>query len=97
MSVKDLQFTYLSAGECGIVRAGQGLVLNVSFSMTRVPREEHEEYARLFAAAPDMLEALRLAQSSLSTYAATGAFTPGQPSGWLLNQLSAAIAKAEGR
>lgn len=65
-----------------------------------------EEYAKLgdieadaclIASAPELLEALRLAQSSLSTYAATGAFTAGQPSGWLLSQLSAAIARAEGR
>jgi hypothetical protein len=55
-----------------------------------------ESNARLIAAAPDLLAALQLAESSLSTYAKVGAFTPGQPSGWLLNQLSAAITKATG-
>ncbi len=50
----------------------------------------------LFRAAPELLAALRLAESSLSTYAKTGAFTAGQPSGWLLRQLSASIARAEG-
>jgi hypothetical protein len=57
---------------------------------------EADANARLIAAAPDLLAALRLAESSLSTYRATGAFTAGQPSGWLLAQLSDAIAKAEG-
>jgi len=53
-----------------------------------------EANARLIAAAPDLLAALELAESSLSTYATTGAFTPGQPSGWLLAQLRLAIARA---
>ena len=50
--------------------------------------------AKLIAASPEMMAALKLAESSLSTYATTGAFTAGQPSGWLLGQLRAAIAKA---
>ncbi len=59
-------------------------------------RERAKLEAAKEAAAPDLLAALRLAESSLSTYAKTGAFTAGQPSGWLLRQLSAAIARAEG-
>lgn len=52
--------------------------------------------AALIAAAPDLLAALTLAESSFDTYAKTGAFTAGQPSTWMLNTIRAAIAKAKG-
>lgn len=45
-------------------------------------------------AAAELLRTVQYAESSLSTYAKTGAFTPGQPSVWLLNQLRLAIATA---
>lgn len=63
------------------------------------PHNDHSEQranAALIAAAPELLKAVQLAESAMSTYAATGAFTPGQPSGWLLRELRVAIAKAEG-
>ena len=62
-----------------------------------VSGDEQVANAYLIEAAPDLLAALRLVESSLSAYRATGAFTPGQPSGWLMAQVADAIAKAEGR
>ncbi len=51
--------------------------------------------ARLIASAPDMLAALRLAESALDTYRTVGAFAPGQPSGWLLHTIREALATVD--
>ena len=60
------------------------------------PQDESDANLRLIVAAPDLLAVLRLVESNLSTYRATGAFTPGHPSGWLMAQVADAIAKAKG-
>lgn len=56
--------------------------------------KDYEHLVPLFTGSVDLLGAIQLAESALSTYAATGAFTPGQPSEWLLGKLRAAIAAA---
>jgi len=45
---------------------------------------------------PELLEALELVESALSTYREIGAFTPGQPSGYLLQKCADAITRAKG-
>lgn len=57
-------------------------------------RYQAESNAKLISAAPDLLLVAELAASALSCYRETGAFAPGQPSGWLLRELNNAIAKA---
>lgn len=57
--------------------------------------KEARAVADLMAAAPRLLDTLLLAESALDTYRVTGAFAPGQPSGWLLRQIREAVSLAE--
>ena len=91
--------------ECKVDAHGRGRVYGsgcwVCTTWTLADDDTHKRYpaienAALIAAAPDLYAACELAMSSLDTYRTAGAFTAGQPSGWLLNQLRAALAKARG-
>lgn len=62
--------------------------------MTRKPHDEERANARLIAAAPDLLDALRLLLDGLETYAPE--FMHGLPKADYIRAARAAIAKAEG-
>ena len=66
-----------------------------SFMTKKKPHDEQQANARLIAAAPDLLAALRLLLDGLQTYAPE--FLHGLPKADYIRAARAAIAKAEGR
>ncbi len=84
-------------GDTGII-ADDGGMIGETWGLCPGPvpggigRADAEANARLIAAAPDMLEALR---ATFAAYQGPHLFSPAQQAAWALMQ--AAIAKAEGR
>lgn len=85
LSQSGRRFVYSSRGE-------QPLMPNVKLNKTGVTREM-EANARLIAAAPEMLEALKSAENFVDDHSEES-YAAGQT---LLARIRAAISKAEGR